>query len=348
MDPGTLLIRADASVTIGTGHVMRCLALAQGWQDAGGEVVLVAAEMPAAIEKRLGSEGVGLVRIEGVPGSDVDGKELIALARTHGPSWVVVDGYQFGMAYQRTLKNERLKVLVIDDEGRCGPYVADIVLNQNLHAQECLYRNRETYTRLLLGTKYALLRREFVFACGDRKISTIGRRLLVSMGGSDPENVTRRVMEALDHVVIADLQVAVVIGGSNPHLASVAESVAKARHTCLIRNNVTNMRELISWADLAISAAGSACWEYCVLGLPAALVAVADNQIPNAEALNAAGAARLIDGGSWFPIDDMAQQITRLANSFSERQVLSQTARTLVDGLGASRVTAILMSDGTS
>jgi UDP-2,4-diacetamido-2,4,6-trideoxy-beta-L-altropyranose hydrolase len=343
-----LLIRADASVAIGTGHVMRCLALAQAWQDAGGPVTFVMAESTPAIEERLRSEGVGLIRIEGVPGSDFDSEQLLAVARTRGPSWVVVDGYEFGEGYQRALKNGRLKVVLIDDNGRSGTYAADVVLNQNIHAQECLYRNRETYTRLFLGTKYALLRREFASAEGPREISSIGRKLLVSMGGSDPDNVTCRVMEAIEQVAVEHLQVVVVAGGSNPHLASVAGSVAKSSHSCRILNNVTNMQELVSWADLAISAAGSACWEYCALGLPGALVAIAENQVANAEALHAAGAARLVAGGSRFPVGEMAQLITRLANSVSERQALSRTARTLVDGGGAARIISALMGESTS
>lgn len=343
-----LLIRADASVAIGTGHVMRCLALAQAWQDAGGGVTFAMAESTPAIDERLGSERIGLLRINGVPGSDIDGEQLIAQARTYRPAWVVVDGYEFGEGYQRALKNERLKVVLIDDNGRSGTCAADVVLNQNIHAQECLYKNRETYTRLLLGTKYVLLRREFVHANDPREISPIGRKLLVSMGGSDPDNVTRRIMEAIEQVAVADLQVVVVAGGSNPHLASLAESVARSGNSCRILNNVTNMQELISWADLAISAAGSACWEYCALGLPAVLVTVADNQIPNAEALHTAGAAKLAGGGSRFTTGEMAQLITRLANSVPERQALSRTARALVDGGGAGRVLSILIGECTS
>jgi len=343
-----LLIRADASVAIGTGHVMRCLALAQAWQDAGGGVAFVMAESTPAIEERLRSEGVGLLRIDGAAGSDLDSEQLIALARPHNPSWLVVDGYKFGPGYQRALKDERLQVVLIDDNGRTGTYAADVVLNQNIHAQECLYKDRETYTRLLLGTKYALLRREFVSVREPREFASVGHKLLVSMGGSDPDNVTCRVMEALEQVAIENLQVVVVAGGSNPHLASVAELVAKSSHSCRILNNVANMQELISWADLTVSAAGSACWEYCALGLPAALVAVAENQIPNAEALHAAGAAKLVAGGSRFPIGQMAQLITRLANSVSERQALSRTARALVDGGGAGRIISVLIGECTS
>lgn len=348
MKPGVLVIRADASVAIGTGHVMRCLALAQAWQDAGGRVTFVMAESTPAIEERLRGEGVGLVRIYGVVGSEFDGEQFIALARTLCPSWVVVDGYEFGSGYQRALKNERLNVVLIDDNGRSGTYAADVVLNDNIHAQECLYQNREKHTRLLLGTRYALLRREFVSAAAPREISPIGRKLLVTMGGSDPDNVTCRAMEAIEQVAIENLDVTVVAGGSNPHLASIAGSVAKSRNRCRILSNVTNMQELISWADLAISAAGTACWEYCALGLPAVLVAVAENQIANAQALHAAGGAKLVAGGSRFAVGEMAQLITHLANSASERQSLSQTARTLVDGGGAARVLSVLMGEDNS
>jgi UDP-2,4-diacetamido-2,4,6-trideoxy-beta-L-altropyranose hydrolase len=342
-----LLIRADASVAIGTGHVMRCLALAQAWQDAGGAVTFAMAESTPAIEDRLRREGAGLVRIDGIPGSHADGEQLIALARTLGPAWLVVDGYEFGPDYQRTLQHERFRVLLIDDLGRSGHYAADVVLNQNLSAQKYFYEDRETRTRLLLGTKYALLRREFVAALAPREVPSIARKLLVSLGGSDPDNATCRVMEALEQVAVADLQVVVVAGGSNPHLASLAEAVAKSSHSCRMLNNVTNMQELISWADLAISAAGGACWEYCALGLPAALVAVAENQVANAEALHAAGTARLLAGGLQFSIEDMARTVARLANSPEERQALSQTARSLVDGEGAARTVAVLLAEAT-
>ncbi len=83
------------------------------------------------------------------------------LAAAHRASWIVVDGYQFDIAYQRALKAAGLKVLVVDDGGRCGTYCADLVLDQNLDASEVAYSNREAYTRLLLGTRYVMLRREF-------------------------------------------------------------------------------------------------------------------------------------------------------------------------------------------
>lgn len=341
-NPGTLLIRADASAAIGTGHVMRCLALAQAWQDAGGQVAFVMAEATPAIEERLRGENMSLHRIDGPPGSEVDCAQLTALARSYRPWFIVVDGYRFGAAFQKALKNKSNKVLLIDDNGLSGSYSADIVLNQNMHAAEHLYQKREENTRLILGTNYALLRREFSGADNHRPMASIARKLLVSMGGSDPENVTLRVMEAIEKVEIAGLEVTILLGGSNPHLARVAEAAAQSRHSCRILHNLSNMRDVILWADLVISAAGSACWEYCALGLPAILVVVAENQANNAQALASAGAAKLVSGGIRFAIGEMAKLITCLAHSVQERQSLSQTGRTLVDGGGAARIVSIL------
>lgn len=342
MKPGALLIRADASLALGTGHVMRCLALAQAWQDAGGYAIFAMAQSTPAIEERLRNEDAEAVRVDAVPGSDSDCQKLVALSRSRGPSWAMVDGYEFTANYLQELKREGLRLLLVDDNGRLGTYAVDAVLNPNLHARESLYQNREAYTRLLLGPRYALLRREFAPAKDRRETSPVARKLLVSLGGSDPENVTLRVLQAVEQVAIENLEVAVVVGGSNPRLATVTAAASKSRHRCRVLNNVANMREIIFWADFAISAAGGACWEYCALGLPAILLAVAENQAPNASCLHAARAALLLPGGTEFDLGQMAETITSLANSPAERQALSQTARALVDGKGARRTVSAL------
>jgi len=146
---------------MGTGHVMRCLALAQAWQDEGGEVVFASAEITKAIEDRLRAENVKLIALPVTAGTAKDVDLTSAAARECGAKWIVVDGYQFHAAYQRSLQQAGLKVLYVDDNGHLEQYWADLVLNQNAHAAEDLYKNREQKTRLLLGPRYALLRREF-------------------------------------------------------------------------------------------------------------------------------------------------------------------------------------------
>src|SRR5215471_6845492 len=141
---GTLLIRADASTAIGTGHVMRCLALAQAWQDAGGDTVFAMAQSTDSIRARLTSESCDIVNVQDAV---ADIRQTIDLAQSRNCEWVVVDGYQFDADYQDALKAAGLRILFLDDYGHSQHYVADLVLNQNVSATPTLYSNRERDTR---------------------------------------------------------------------------------------------------------------------------------------------------------------------------------------------------------
>ncbi len=156
-----LLIRADASPRRGTGHVMRGLALGQAWQKTG-LVLFAVSQCTPALEERLRGEGFEVRRSAVEPGSQADAQVTAALALQLGAAWVVVDGYQFGADYQRVIKSAGLRLLFLDDYGHADHYHANLVLNQNLGADAGLYARREPYTRLLLGVRYALLRREFL------------------------------------------------------------------------------------------------------------------------------------------------------------------------------------------
>ena len=339
---GTLCVRADASVAMGSGHVMRGLALAQAWQDAGGDVVFAMAETGSAIRKRLQSEGLSIFPVESSPGSVEDAKEVVELARKQGARWIVVDGYQFGERYQRDLEQAGLKVLFVDDSGHTTSYVADIVLNQNAHACAELYESREAHTRLLLGPRYAMLRREFrAVRDFQREIPAIGRKLLVTMGGSDPENLTLRVIEALALIEVDNLEATVVVGGSNPHVASLRAAVERSDKIRLLCD-VDNMPEWMKWADVAVSAAGSTCWEMCYLGLPAMLIDFAPNQTPVARELHRLGAAlHFGDAASVVP-RAIAAELQRLMMAQQIRTTMSRKAKELVDGLGAQRVVSAI------
>ena len=156
---GPLLVRADGSAAIGAGHVMRCLALAPAWQDAGGDVTFAASSLGDTLRRRLIDEGVRVVDLDAPPGSRLDTEATVHHARQAGADWVVADGYDFDAAYQRCVHESGLKLLVLDDYGHAEHYHADLVLNLNLDAEESLYAHRDPATQLLLGTRYALLRR---------------------------------------------------------------------------------------------------------------------------------------------------------------------------------------------
>jgi UDP-2,4-diacetamido-2,4,6-trideoxy-beta-L-altropyranose hydrolase len=334
-------MRADASIAMGTGHVMRCFALAQAWQDAGGRAVFAMAQATLAVEERLQRESIGVARLKAKAGSADDAQEMIALARGQQASWVVVDGYGFGADYQEALKRAGLKVLFIDDNGHAGHYSADLVLNQNAHANEALYPSRDASTRLLLGPRFAMLRREFTEWRGwDREIPAVARRVLVTMGGSDPDNVTERVVQAI--LAEPGVNATVVVGGSNPHLPKLRALVVGIRRDVQLVENVRNMPELMAKSDGAISGAGTTSLEMCYLGLPALLIVLAENQRPAAEELNRRGAAIHVGGSAEIRPSTLSAHLTRLVNSRDARKAISERGRELVDGRGAERVAANL------
>ena len=239
MGIGTLLIRADASTAIGTGHVMRCIALAEAWNDAGGKTVFATAQNTESIRKRVANESCEILAVPFAKGSEDDLQHTIALGQKQNCEWVVVDGYQFGADYQNGLKAVGLKVLFLDDYGHSKHYSADLVLNQNLSASGALYSNRESQTRLLLGPRYALLRREFnAWRDWERTIFPNCRRVLVTMGGSDERNVTATVIKALS--AIGDLEATVLVGGSNPHLHELQDIAARGVIKVKLLKDVSN------------------------------------------------------------------------------------------------------------
>lgn len=342
MTPDPLLIRADASASIGTGHIMRCLALAQAWQDAGGCALFVAVSFTPALKERLSSESFDLIPVSAEAGSLEDAQETIRIASSRQVKWIVVDGYHFEREYQQALKAAGFKVLFLDDYGHSKSYSADLVLNQNLSASEKLYSDRGPQTQLLLGPKYALLRREFSnWVDWKRIVEPDCRQLLVLMGGSDPSNVTARALEALSRRNFDRLAVKVILGGSNPHISELKRCATASSVNIELLTDVYRLSDLMARADIAISAAGSTCWELCLLGVPSLFVDVADNQTANARELDRLRCAIHVGNGT-VTATDIANGLISLANSESIRRELSENSRRLVDGKGALRVLSAL------
>jgi UDP-2,4-diacetamido-2,4,6-trideoxy-beta-L-altropyranose hydrolase len=301
-----LLIRADGGEKLGMGHLIRCRALGQAWQDAGGDV-------------RFASSGE-------------DASETAELARKIGAEWVAVDGYHFGAAFVETLQQAGLRVLFIDDYGHAGRYPAELVLNQNLHASDSLYSSRGASTRLLLGPRYVLLRREFLAVRRRGDTPAAARKVLVTLGGSDPDNVTAKVVRALGQLHMSDLETVVVAGPANPHFATLRKSGMR------VVRDPGNMADLMAWAGVAVSAAGSTCWELAFMGLPALAIVCAENQHPVAESLHQAGCLESLGEQSMLSGRDIAAALQCLLRSQRMRQSMSERGRALVDGLGAARV----------
>jgi UDP-2,4-diacetamido-2,4,6-trideoxy-beta-L-altropyranose hydrolase len=339
-----LFIRADASVSIGTGHVMRMIALGQAWQEQGGTVHFICAEITIALEQRLDSEGFHLTRIHTALGGREDLAETLRMVAdapgVGGRSMrVVLDGYHFGAEYQLGVKEAGHRLLVVDDYGHADYYHADWVLNQNISAREGLYERRSPSTQLLLGPKFAMLRKEFLAYQGwKREIAPVARKILVTLGGSDPENVTLKVIEAL---LDLDVHAKVVIGGSNPHLGEIEkfiESRRDVRAVVEIVVNSTQMPELMAWADISIAAAGSTSLELSFMKLPSFLFILAENQIKIARDLERGGFMTCLGDVRNFNSKRVFKAMLVCLGDMNQRARSSLLGRQIVDGLGTHRL----------
>ena len=323
---------------MGTGHVMRCLALAQSWMDlARGRAAFAVHALPDALERRLVREGLDILRIPSEGAGDAG--ETSRLSRDLGAEWIVADGYHFGTAYYRSLRDDGGRVLVFDDGGGSDFQGADAVVNQNLFADRSLYPEWTGFARLLLGCRYVQLRREFRRWIGwTRTVEKEARRILVTLGGSDPENVTTRVIEALCHAVSAHCEVTVVIGAGSSHLAVVKDVVESSGRNIRVLHDVQDMSELMVWADLAIAAGGTTSWELLFLGVPSVTLELAPNQAPVAHSLRGAGLTLAPGNGSVANGQEILEAIRDLAGNFELRRQQAEAGQRTVDGRGCERL----------
>jgi len=333
-----LVLRADANTQMGIGHLMRCLALAQAWQAQGGKAVFICAS--ESLRQRLSDEGFQVIALERPYPDPADWALTSQVLAAHPGAWVALDGYHFDPSYQLRIKEAVHPLLVIDDMAHLDHYYADVVLNQNIHAAQLDYAC-EPYTRLLLGTRYVLLRREFWPWRGwQREVPEVARKVLVTLGGSDPDNLTLTVIRALQRVDVDGLEVVAVVGGSNPHFQELEAAIRYSPSGGTIRlvRNVTHMPELMAWADVAVSAGGSTCWELAFMGLPGLALILANNQRPVTTGLDAAGVVINLGQPTAMAPIEIARALTELATAPRKRAAMTERGRVLVDGDGAGRV----------
>ncbi len=334
-----LIIRADASSQMGTGHVMRCLALAQAWQDSKGQVTLVVAGEVPELEKRWRAEGMEVVRLFVLPGGAEDALQTGRLARSQRSEWVVVDGYHFGAHYQRILKERGLRLLVIDDKGHAAHYYADIVLNQNIHAEPELYTHKEPYTRILLGPQYVLLRREFMPWRGwKRVVADVAGKILITLGGADPQNFSANIITTLHELDHSSMEIVLIIGAANAHYDHNIHLIKKMNLPVKLLRSVSNMSELMSWADVAISSGGTTVWELAFMGVPSLVGRIAPVEDLLIQGLNK---YNLFNDIGWFdeiPIAQLSELINLFIYNKERRKEVAVLGPKIVDGNGCNRV----------
>ena len=318
---------------------MRCLALAQAWQDAGGRVVLAWSEMPELLVDRLQSEGLHPTRVHATPGSPSDARQTQQLAHEAAAGWVVTDGYHFDDSYHQLLRMDGIRLMAIDDMAHLKNYPVDILLNQNLGATRERYADKVGFsTKLLLGPRFCLLRREFRVLQGwTRPHAREPLRLMVTFGGSDPENATGLVLQALARDRMDRIHVVVLVGSANQHVETLRQLAASSPFPCDIRVNVGNVAEVMAWADVAITAAGSTVWELATMKLPALVGALADNQIAGLEALRTIALFRVGLASELFT-SNLTTAIRAHLHSLEGLDLNAPSVRNGVDANGGARV----------
>jgi len=338
----TIVLRVDGGASIGAGHVMRCLALAQAAHDAGHRTVFLMEPGAAALKRRLRDEGCDVHDLPSKRGSREDALETAARAQEVGAACTVVDGYVFDTMYQIILKDAGIRFLTIDDYGHADTYHADLILNQNSYAQklESIYRKRAEQSKLLLGSNYVLLRREYQVASPQQNTPDVARKILVTFGGGDTKLVTQRIIGILKNVDEPTLDVTVLIGGLNPH-ADEIESAAQGMH---VIRDARNMPDLLAQTELAIAAGGTTAYELAYMGVPALLFTLAENQCCVAEDLHERGIVLSLGKPAEVTDDLITETVKNTMHNTGLRKDMAQKGHALVDGGGAQRVLEALLA----
>jgi UDP-2,4-diacetamido-2,4,6-trideoxy-beta-L-altropyranose hydrolase len=286
--------RVDASTQIGIGHVMRCLALAEALQHRRAVSHFICRQDEGNLGEFVEGKGFNVVRLRGSTSSagvpelrwEQDAEETSAAISGLSSlvDWLVVDHYALDAAWEQRLRHRAGRLMAIDDLAN-RRHDCDLILDQNYYEDLATRYDALVPSSCLklLGPKYALLRKEFLAARHRAHVRTGDpKRVLVFLGGADPENVTARAVEAFAQLGDGKLSLDVVVGASNPRKTQL-EAICSSLPRVTFHFQVPNISELMLAADFAIGAGGFTTWERCILGLPTLTIVIADNQLRTTE-----------------------------------------------------------------
>jgi len=359
-------IRVDASATMGTGHLRRCVTLAHALNQVGARTLFVCRRLDSVVAQVLAIQHEDVHWLPAPTGADqpdagapshaewagvsaaVDGQQTIQALRDWRPDWVVVDHYAFDDTWHRPVRQALgCRMLVIDDLGD-RRIDADVLLDQNWH-----HDHRRKYADLvpqrltwLTGPKHALLAPVYRHAprCVlGTDVNSIG----IFMGGTDPGGVSVKVMEACRHAGFTG-PLEVVSTSANPHLVALRQACAADGGTQLTLDEV-DLAGFFARHGLQIGAGGGATWERCCIGAPSIGLVLAANQavvVPALDRLGVLRAARIDDASGMAEWPALTQVLSLLLRDTAARTALGQRAALLVDGCGAQRVALSLLGSG--
>lgn len=351
-----LIVRADASVQIGTGHVMRCLTLADELRGRGAEAIFVCREFDGNLCGYIEEKGYIVHRLPvsnkqehnnlkhaAWLGADwqTDARQVEEIIKglDTPPDWLVIDHYALDEKWEGYLRPYCKKIMVIDD-------LADRAHDCNLLLDQNFYENLESrydglvpaWCKKLLGPKYALLRPEFREARENlRKRYGHVKRIMIFFGGSDPTNETTKALEAVRMLNRPDIAVDVVVGALNPH-RHVIEQIASDLLDCTCHFNMEDMAALMASADLAVGAGGTTVWERCALALPSLVASLAENQEKTVSDMAEFGYLLFLGCSEAVSVDSLYHALEILLQSPWLLISFARKTQSLVDSRGADRI----------
>jgi len=364
--PMSVAFRVDASLDIGTGHVMRCLTLADALAAGGAACRFICREHPGHLIEHISSksyrvdvlpkchdaantnsiDGPAHAHWLGCPWkTDADQTRVVLAGDT--VDWLVVDHYAIDTRWEQALQGRYKKLMVIDDLAD-RPHACDLLLDQNLGREPGDYEALvPAHCQRLIGPQYALLRPEFAdlreYSLKRRQKPEL-KRLLITMGGVDQPNATSKVLEALKACPLPfDCQITVVMGASAPWLEQVRSLAATMPWTTTVRVNISDMAQVMADSDLAIGAAGSTSWERCCLGLPTLLIVLAENQREAAHFLENQQAVETLELYKGLS-GQLQKKIALLLSQADIMMSVTKHASEITDGQGCKRVQAQIVN----
>lgn len=360
-----ILFRTDASDAIGTGHVMRCVALAEQLSGRGHDVALAMRQLPGSLLSRVGGTGLRVVSLPWNPGmpapahgslgvsSAVDAKDTLGAA-TGEWDWVVVDHYGIDRSWEEQVRGDNGRIAVIDDLASLT-HDADLLVNPAFPEDAARYADLvPPSAQVCSGPSYALLDRSFRQAGHSAGgiaprwldhgpahdgMAHGGNRLLAYFGGSDSTDLTRRTLRALMRPDLTQLEATVVLG-SNYRYSDAARSLAASRAGLAVVPSQQSLAPLLRWSTMAIGAGGTSSWERLCLGIPSVVVSLAPNQEASSAALGAMGLIRYLGPEAEVTEEEIAAELAALMTA--QTHVRSDLGQALVDGLGALRVAELM------
>jgi len=293
------VLRADASSSIGVGHVMRSLSLGEALLDEGFGVELVSFELAPSLQSLAASCGVEVVELSCAPRSNDDAQFVLQ----RNASIVVVDGYEFSREFFAVLEASSTPFAVVDDNAETNAHSPSAVINQNPHASASMYAHLHGNSKLLLGLQYAMVRKE-VREVAAKNLPSREGEVFVAMGGADFLGLTAPIVEALAET---GLQIRVAVGHANAQRAQIQKLADQFGHVTLIEQQ--DYVSSLASAHVAVLAAGSSLWEACAVGTPSIGLVVADNQSASANAAKKLGFTRVVDCRVRFNVEAVLNEV---------------------------------------